>query len=295
MDKIYEITNEIERHITEDPTIKNRFAKHIDCFCKMVEDYGQALQPYEQQYKEADKRYMADPKKYEKYRKPNGAIALTDICPPPKGWVKISSSDNQFLNIDWIALIFRPVEPVNPLLWFGLFGYAGIQRKPEEDEKLMCEYVRLAIVHDYNLLFHSGTPIDTRIISADYKGKWFQRDEFFKTVWYYHSQLTESAQSQLARAFDRILKESVANKPIEANTITLLEKHLKVLKCLDKSTIAKMQVDIAMEAEIGEKTVSLIIRDLKEHHFVSKPQNRSKGTIITQEGKNYLRMLDSRK
>jgi hypothetical protein len=212
MDKIYEITNEIERHITEDPTIKNRFAKHIDCFCKMVEDYGQALQPYEQQYKEADKRYMADPKKYEKYRKPNGAIALTDICPPPKGWVKISSSDNQFLNIDWIALIFRPVEPVNPLLWFGLFGYAGIQRKPEEDEKLMCEYVRLAIVHDYNLLFHSGTPIDTRIISADYKGKWFQRDEFFKTVWYYHSQLTESAQSQLTRAFERIQDDLASKK-----------------------------------------------------------------------------------
>jgi hypothetical protein len=82
-----------------------------------------------------------------------------------------------------MSVIYRPAEPVNPLLWFGIFGSAGIQRKPTKKEKLMCMYVLLAIIHDYEL----RKPTDTPVFSEKYEGEYFDRDGFRENIWkYYH-------------------------------------------------------------------------------------------------------------
>ncbi|MGA2091847.1 MAG: hypothetical protein ABSH16_00370 [Sedimentisphaerales bacterium] len=192
--------------------IRARFIEHIDRFYKMVEDYGQALQPYTDKLKKAEKRWKQEGTK----------LSLAEYCPPPKGWVETNSWDNPFINVD-SRVIFSPAEPVNPLLWFGIFGSSGIQRTPNESEKLMCEYVRLAIIHDYELRY-SGTPTDSYIFSAEYKGRWFQRDKFCKDVWeYYHydnqpadllhySAVPQEKLSQLNRAFARV-QTDIANTP----------------------------------------------------------------------------------
>jgi hypothetical protein len=179
---VHEIANEIDA-LVMDATIRARFTAHIDRLCKMVEDYGQALQGYAQQLEEAKQRIEQDSSIIQP--KPGKGISLVDICPPPKDWVSMGYEDNLFINVD-LSVIYRPAEPVNPLLWFGLFGSAGLQRKPEDSEKIICEYVRLAVIHDYELRY-SGTPSDSYIFSAEYEGKWFQRNKFCEDVWaYYH-------------------------------------------------------------------------------------------------------------
>jgi hypothetical protein len=93
--------------------------------------------------------------------------------------------DNYYVKVP-LGTIYRPAEPVNPLLWFGITGNTRLQRKPQEDERLMCDYVRLAIIHDYELRV-SGTLSDSYILGDGYKGKWFERDKFWQDAWaYYH-------------------------------------------------------------------------------------------------------------
>jgi hypothetical protein len=214
MVEIYEITNEIHRRITENPAIKNRFTKHIDLFCTMVEDYGQALQPYADKLEKAKKLIdKFTPEQLEKYKCPDGKIrvSVVAVCPPPKSWVHTNWDDNSFINVD-MGVIYRPKEPVNPLLWFGVFVCnPSTQRSPEDDEKLMCEYVRLAIIHDYDLRY-SGTPTDTPILSADYKGKWFRRNEFFEKVWFNYYQVEQNKLSQLERALNRVQTDLARTK-----------------------------------------------------------------------------------
>lgn len=173
---IHRMVNEIDWLVTNNFATRAVFTGHINRFCKMVEDYGQAQQPYSKKLEDTKKRI-------ERSKPPERFVgkSLTDICPPPEGYVKMNYWDNYFVNVP-IGTIYRSAEPVNPLLWFGVFGNAGIQRKPEDDEKLICEYVRLAVIHDYELRY-SGTPTDSYIISDEYKGKWFERDKFCEGIW----------------------------------------------------------------------------------------------------------------
>jgi hypothetical protein len=212
---VLDIANKIASFIIINPTILPRFRKHIDRFCKMVEKHGQALQPYARRLKKAEERWKQDTT--------SGGLSLVDYCSPPKGWVEMFPYENPFINVD-IIVNHRPAEPVNPLFWLGTFGNASSQRKPTPEEKLMCEYVRMAIIHDYKLRY-SGTPTDTPIFSADYKGKWFQRDEFCKDVWKYylyyqnpdrlHNTATNNEKlTQLELSFERI-RTDLAQTPSE--------------------------------------------------------------------------------
>jgi hypothetical protein len=225
---LLEIVNEVDKLVL-DKAIRNKFTNHIKRLCKMVEDYGQAQQPYSKKLENAEKRIgKFTPKQLEKYKLPNGQIeiSLVDVCPPPKGYIKMNYWDNYFINVP-LETIYRPKEPVNPLLWFGLFGNSGLQRIPSKSEKLMCDYVCLAIIHDYEIRF-SGTPSDRYICSdKDYKGKWFRRDEFFKDIWEYYHYDTERTGlwhlpatdqeklSQLERALGHVKEDCEKNKKME--------------------------------------------------------------------------------
>lgn len=181
---ILKIVNEVDQLVTYNPAIREVFTRHIDQLCKLVEDYGQAQQPYSIKLEKAKKRIEKfTPKQSEKYKLPDGSVSLVDICPPPKGYVKMNHWDNRCINIPENT-IYRPAKSVNPLNWFGIIGCVDIstQRKPTEDEKLMCDYVRIGLIHDRKLSEHTDSPI----FSADYNGKWFKWDKFREVVWGYY-------------------------------------------------------------------------------------------------------------
>lgn len=209
---VHEIANEIDA-LVMDATIRVRFTAHIDRLCKMVEDYGQALQPYADKLEITKERIEKfTPEQLEKYKLPNGTIevSLGDICPPPKGWIKMDYADNYCVDVP-MGVVHRPLEAVNPLLWvsFG-WGNAGIQREPTEDEKLMCDTILLTVIHDYEL----RQPTEQAIFSDKCDGKWFQRNKFGGEVWgYYHYPnqghiVTDQEKlSLLNRAFERVQAE----------------------------------------------------------------------------------------
>jgi hypothetical protein len=217
---LHEIANKVDKLII-DPTVRARFTKHIDQFCIMVEDYGQALQPYAEKLERTKKQLMKIK------QPPNTRIRLVDKCPPPKGWIKTFYTDNYCVNVP-MSVIYRPSEPVNPLPWFGIFGNPGIQREPTENEKLMCEYMLLAVIHDREL----RQPTDRPLFSNKYNDKWFERDKFREAVWtYYHYSYNKPSLlcypatdqeklSQLNRALERVkadllVKVDLAQKPAE--------------------------------------------------------------------------------
>ena len=215
---ILKIVNEVDQLVTNNPAVRAVFTGHLDQLCKLVEDYGQAQQPYSKKLEDARNRIERS-----KNLKRFVGKFLTDICPPPKGYVKMNSWDNCCINVPR-GTIYRPADPANPLLWFGIFGDTSIQRKPTEDEKLMCDYVRMAVIHDYEV-FHSGTPTDNYIFSADYKGKWFEWDSFHKAAggYYhphpnqgitYHAATAQEKLSQLNRALDHV-KADIEKLPTE--------------------------------------------------------------------------------
>ena len=175
---VHEIANKVDELVI-DATIRARFTGHIDRLCKMVEDYGQALQPYVKKLREAEIRW----------KQSKSQLSLFEFCPPPAGWVEITYPywDKQFIK-GGSSVTHRPKEPVNPLLWFGIFGDPGVQREPTEDEKLMCEYVLLGVIHDYEL----RQPTDQRICPRKYAGKWFEREKFCQEVGAYYLYPTDA-------------------------------------------------------------------------------------------------------
>ena len=213
---IHDIANKVDQLITNDNKAGSCFKRHITKLCKMVEDYAEALQPYAKKLKRAEKQWKQN-------KTTNKTLA--DFCLPLRGWVEIGCGDNLFINIEE-SVIRRPKEPVNPLLWFGFFGNANIQRPPTGKEKLMCGYVLLAIVHDCELQY-SGTPIDRRIFSANYKGKWFERHKFCEDVWMYyhyeypnpdmlhHPATAQERLSQLNRTLEYVHDDLARKKPAE--------------------------------------------------------------------------------
>jgi hypothetical protein len=130
----------------------------------MVEDFGEALQPYIRKI-ERTRRQM------EKTGAPSGT-SLMEIC-TPSDYVEMGDRYNRFLNIP-MAVRHRPIEPANPLLWFGVLRNVCEQRGPTEDEESMCACFVLAVVHDYEFKKPRTRPIFPR----QYNGKWLRRDAF---------------------------------------------------------------------------------------------------------------------
>ncbi len=281
---ILEIANEVERLIT-DKKIGKRFTSYINKLCKMVEDYGQAILSYAERLEGARKQIEINSMH---------EIYLTDRCPPPKDWVKIDWKDNRFINID-MSVIYRPVEPVNPLLWFGIFGHADIQRKPSKDESLMCEYIRLAVIHDYEL----KQPTDKPIFSDKYAGKWFRRDEFRNDVgafYHYFNYNSEERLSQLNRALGRIKMDK--RKPWYKKTWTwivgtvvflaaLTTLVLNIDKIKERFSFQKTQIQERETAKIFAY-VSKSGEILKSNNFpwkITKEKNRNGNVIYVINGR----------
>ena len=179
---------------------------------------------------------------------------LSSKCykPPAPGCVEYDYLDWDFLTV---SMLEKPcwLKPgaVNPLLWFDIFGNANIQRKPTEDEKLVCQYVLLAIIHDYELR-HST---DSHIFSKDYKGKWFARDRFCIDVWeyyhyrvqevglHYHLATSQEKLSQLNRTLEHV-KADIEKQLVKLNSGNAGDKKKpkKKLKPLSDKTAAVLEL-----------------------------------------------------
>ena len=242
----HEIANKVDQLLV-DTTVRARFRDQDARLCEMVEHYGQALQPYVKKLREAEIRW----------KQSKSQLSLFEFCPPPAGWVEIMYPyrDKQFIK-GGSSVTHRPKEPVNPLLWFGIFGNASLQRKPEDNEKLMCAYVLLAIIHDYELRY-SGTPIDSYIFSDDYKGKWFERDNFCEDVWKYYHYYNQYADlihhpataneklPQLNRTLEHVEHDlaSTQKRPTTAEYLSGLLKHLEYLQAALQSKDQSLQLE----------------------------------------------------
>ncbi len=228
---VNEIIVEVGKLVTKEK-IRTRFIENIKRFCKMVEDYGQAQQPYSKKLENAEKRIEKfTPKQLEKYKLPNGKIriSLVDVCPPPKGYIKMNYWDNFFVNVP-MGTIYRPKEPVNPLLWFPFsHGNPAIQRPATDDEKLMCDYVLLSVIHDYGLRRSTDRPI----FSADYKGQWFEQNRFINEGGQYYYYSEQEKFLQLILALEHV-KQSQGNsrqdKPTDLITSTVTIKEYELSK-----------------------------------------------------------------
>ena len=197
-----------------DTTVRERFTNHIDRFCKMVEDCGQAIKPYSDKLEKAKE---LTPEQREKYKRSDGEIWLNDICPWPKDWIKANDNDYgyySYLNIPDSLISRRPPEPENPVLWIKLRG--GCVCKPTEKEKLMCHYVLLAIIHDYEYRW-TGSSTDTPIFSDKYDGKWFRRDEFIKETWMYYTNFGPIYQGGVTKANDKLSQLNLAFEHVQAD------------------------------------------------------------------------------
>jgi hypothetical protein len=210
-------------------------------------------------------------------------------------------SENMFLNIDR-DVVYRPIEPVNPLLWFGFYGNASSQRKPNENEKLMCMYVLLAVINDGNLKYRE-TPTDTLFFSADYESKWFQRNKFRIETWVHYSTLQnpqgqgscifpnyfaeEDKLRQLTLAFEKV-KEDLAGT-IKTKVKLIYEKGVSAINTLSSEEnweAIKKEYDINKK-DFGKKINfvkdsfkrKVIFRDV-EHAYVLASQGFGKPAII---------------
>jgi len=74
--------------------------------------------------------------------------------------------------------------PVNPLLWFypemGKYLFHNdLGRQPAEDEKQMCDFVRLAVIYDESCAYQTSIMVYKHV---EYEGS-FLRNDFTKDLW----------------------------------------------------------------------------------------------------------------
>ncbi|MHC4395873.1 MAG: hypothetical protein ACYS1A_09480 [Planctomycetota bacterium] len=184
----------------------NKFQGQFDNFCFAVESYGTELDKYRQlandRFNDFANKNSEVQKLLEDYNKllllekseRLGKIQLLYIrqCPGPPSenprWVSDYSldyiaKDNPFDSIP----VYRPplLElPVNPVFWFfnEMAHYLHDTdpiKQPDEKELLMCDFVRLAVIHDESCSYNKNIMVYK---NKNYEGK-FERNSFTKDLW----------------------------------------------------------------------------------------------------------------
>lgn len=121
--------------------------------------------------------------------------------PPEPDYVRHNYTNFHHLNISGGHVFWIKPGPVNPLLWFALFGNAGNQREPNDKERLIIDCIILTVVHDYGGdLDYSEETITDRF--NPYSGRYFKRDNF---CWALLDKLNQSdGERRMQRAFERV-------------------------------------------------------------------------------------------
>jgi len=181
--EFHKIAVKIDELIADSPQAKSRFTEYINRFCKMVEDFGQALQRYEISFRKTLEKIRKDPKFRNMPDEYKIFLEARKRCPLPENWIEIPWQDTKFIKMgDYLPTQFIKCNAqlrntVNPVTWFKLEPQLLTrQRTPKEDEELMCDYVLLGVVHDRMM----QTP--TQKLFSTLGGKWFDRIGFYDKV-----------------------------------------------------------------------------------------------------------------
>jgi len=132
--------------------------------------------------------------------------------PPEPDYVRHNYTNFHHLNISGGHVFWIKPGPVNPLLWFALFGNAGNQREPNDKERLIIDCIILTVVHDYGGdLDYSEETITDRF--NPYSRRYFKRDNF---CWALLDKLNQSdGEGRIQRAFEHVKADlnEQADKP----------------------------------------------------------------------------------
>jgi len=250
---VNKIVNQINSLIIKNPNIKDVFINNINQLCKMVDKYCKAQEPFSKKLKKAQQKINKfTSEQFEQHKNLHGYVSPIDLCPEPKGYINIHYIDKLFINTSDIN-IYRAPGSINPLLWFGFFGNASLQRRPSEKEKLMCNYVLLAIIHDYVIL-SSSRPTDHLIYPRYEDRKYFKLEKFYRELGkYYCNQTYEeslyhpaSLQGNLLhldRVFEHLkvdIKKQMINEKenkSSCKTVILTDAEKFIIKALGKERI----------------------------------------------------------
>jgi len=200
-----QIINEIHEHIPF-------FREHWETFCRMVEDHGEHVEEcrndpacvYDtaEYYRREEHRHELARDLRELGRKYADAMntgrnstakhyddliiekktAVTklksDPDPPEPDCVKYWQDNFQYTTIPFGPVFWIRPGPVNPLLWFGLFGNQGIQREPTDEERLIYYCALLSILHDCEDEKFLEWSEEHIFRKDDYKSTYFIRENF---------------------------------------------------------------------------------------------------------------------
>jgi len=318
-----QIINEIHKHI-------GFFQEHWETFCRMVEDHGEHVEKcrndpaceYDQAeyYRREEQRHelardlrellrksvdainAGDRKTAKRY---NGLIEKKkveierlkpDPDPPEPGCVKYEFSNFHYMtNTMETAVFWIKPGPVNPLLWFGLFGNQGIQRGPTDEEELICYCAWLSILHDCeDTEFLEWS--EKRIFRKDaYKGTYFMRDDFCWDV-FYNKLKGPGGEGLIKRAIQEWRKEAKQIEPDEdTETFVPTAYQIEILEFLSTRHTPTSQVDILRGdgVHMSNKTLVAALNGLKKKGFVSPPEGKINKVIITDKGREYLKTIQS--
>ncbi len=124
-DFLSEIANKVNKLILKLANM-DRFRNQMRIFGEMRETWSQTRTQYKK-IAEADPRLRANP-----------LLADEEIKPPKQDWIW----DNR-------GEFWRPKEsPPDPMDWVWPLGSSAPTRPPNDEEKLMCDYFLLTVVHD---------------------------------------------------------------------------------------------------------------------------------------------------
>lgn len=201
------LISEIDRLLEEDGGL-NKFQSQFDNFCFKVENYGAELDKYHQASK--NRFYDFAEKNSEAQELLTGINKLSlneqseriskikqlyiEQCQTPPidnpmwilhGWMKDYVAEDDWVNS--APLVYRPSlleMPLNPVFWFFsemdiYFSGEDQVKQPDKKELLMCDFVRLAVIHDESCEYNKSIMIYK---NKNYDGK-FERDGFAKDLW----------------------------------------------------------------------------------------------------------------
>ncbi len=201
------LISEIDVLLEQDSGL-NKFQNQFDNFCLMAENYSAELDKYRQAaknrfYNFADKNPEAKIllKGIDKLLSDEQLERLTKVkqlyigqCSTPPNdnhtWVLHGLMSDYIAEDDWVLqapLVYRPplLElPQNPVFWF--FSEMGRYlsdidpiKQPDEKELLMCDFVRLAVIHDESCSYNKSIMVYK---NRNYEGR-FKRNDFAKDLW----------------------------------------------------------------------------------------------------------------
>lgn len=313
--------------LLQNEKIREKFKHHFEKFCGMVETHIQELKKYEEIVKkELDRLPEEDEEAKNLLVKMQSEQLLVDKI---EIWNQITRRYNLLHNKppydhpEWVLggidyyvqheeltlglYVWHPPLKqilVNPVLWFfsEMDKYLSDKeqiKKPDDKEILMCDFVRLAVIHDESCEYNKSIMIYR---NKDYNGR-FKRDDFVKDLW---ESYRNPAKDNFKKTHERLLKQALEH--VKAEVIQGINGNKKKLESKKgektKVNMLNMQVrsskdnweNIKREYGISKKDFGkkinfvsdlfkrkIIFRDV-EHAFLLASEGFAKPAVILAGG-----------